>query len=512
MKKKTALKIFGFISLVGAVSSCTLFETSSKESTSGSSQTITYRYFKEPTRYTMYDLNVCREQQSLAPVGDKKILVLPITIKGYEYNATEATRENIRKTFFGEPNETAWNSVSSFYSKSSYQAFNLEGEVAPWYDSKLTPAEIAAMGDEDQAIGVIKVMNDAVEAYRASSGSDLSEYDYDKDGFIDGIWMIYSCPNYSNMPSLPHTSFWAYTFWDIHAKADPAKPTPKAFCWASYDFMYDGYGSIGNKCLDAHTYIHETGHLFGLEDYYDYNGKCAPMGGIDMMDYNIIDHNAFSKYLFGWVEPFIIEDEGSLYLKPSSSTGECALIPTKSHWNGSVFDEYLLLEYYTPTDLNLKDSTLRYKNCPLGFTENGVRIYHVDARLCKMPFYGSRVKTEYVDDIVKETDMVDNYYTNIAHTNTPTSDRGQTRNHMNEQYRLVQEMDCTKRRNFANQKSYSLTADNSTLFQKGDIFTFEKYASSFPNGTTMNDGTTFDWEITIGNMTNDGVEITFTEI
>ena len=40
---------------------------------------------------------------------------------------------------------------------------------------------------------------------------------------------------------------------------------PYVYCFASMDFMFEGYGKTG---LDAHTYIHETGHAMGLNDYY----------------------------------------------------------------------------------------------------------------------------------------------------------------------------------------------------------------------------------------------------
>jgi M6 family metalloprotease-like protein len=47
----------------------------------------------------------------------------------------------------------------------------------------------------------------------------------------------------------------------------------------------------------------------GLPDYYDYDDTTGPKGGVggwDMMDYNGGDHNAFSKYLLGWIDPLVI--------------------------------------------------------------------------------------------------------------------------------------------------------------------------------------------------------------
>ncbi|MCQ2771920.1 MAG: hypothetical protein MJ238_01400 [Bacilli bacterium] len=511
MKKQGLLKILAMCSVVGVVSSCDfpIFVDPFDSHQGGSSIDFTSSYYQSETRHTAYDLNVCREQESFAPIGDKKLLVLPITIKGYERNATEANRENIRKTFFGDASETHWQSVSSFYEESSFGQFNLYGEVADWFDSGLTPTELAEMGNEDQEIGVIDILNRAIEAYKEKTGSDCTDYDYDGDGFIDGVWMVYSAPDYSHQPSLPHTSFWAYTYWNVNAEPSIESPVGKAFCWASYDFMYEGYGSIGNRCLDAHTYIHETGHLLGLDDYYDYNRRCAPMGGLDMMDYNIIDHNVFSKFLFGWVKPYIIDEPGSIKIRPSATTGDCVLIPTSKRWNESVYDEYIMLEYYTPTGLNLQDSIYRYGNNPLGFTENGVRIYHVDARLVQITSSG---KYDYTDEIEKTITGLNWSYSNLAHSNTPGSEYGASRNFINPDFRLIQEMDCTRKRNFAKSQQYSASADNGSLFQRGDSFSLEKYSDSFPKGTKMNNGHNFDYEIVIDSMNNDYVEITFNEI
>jgi hypothetical protein len=125
---------------------------------------------------------------------------------------------------------------------------------------------------------------------------------------------------------------------------------------------------------NARTYIHETGHLLGLEDYYDYDetvGARGGLGGADMMDYNAGDHNSFSKMVLGWVNPYLINgDTVTVDLKSCSETGEVILIPIK--WEQNIFTEYYLIEFYTPTSLNSENDYL---------TTSGIRILHVIASI-----------------------------------------------------------------------------------------------------------------------------------
>ena len=91
--------------------------------------------------------------------------------------------------------------------------------------------------------------------------------------------------------------------------------------------------------VDTHTYIHETGHLLGLSDYYsqDATQKFKPMGGMDMMDYNLGDENTFSKMLLNWTRPYVITGETTITINASNKIGDCILVPAKS-WNGSSME------------------------------------------------------------------------------------------------------------------------------------------------------------------------------
>jgi M6 family metalloprotease-like protein len=476
-----------------SVSVSTSVPASSSSSSSSSSSASLYSQFS--SLVNVHDLGLSSNTHYLPSTGKQKLLVIPIEIKGYESWATSALKTSIQKAFFGDKSETGWESLASFYSASSYGQLSLSGTVSDFYDCGLTTSQI--QGSTTNSIndaGVTKVIDGAISWYKSSTGSDLTEFDNDEDGNIDGVWFLYACPDYSQDSSLGET-FWAFTSWYGDTPSLTA-PTLDTFGWASTDFIFEGYGTTA---VDAHTLIHETGHMMGLEDYYDYNSVANPMGRVDMMDNNIIDHNAWSKFNYGWVSPFVVDQPGTITLRPSVTSGDCLLLPSSSGWNGTPFDEFLLLEYYTPEGVNEQDSLEGYAGRPdlYGFSEKGIRIYHVDARLAIKSTSGS----SYTDKI--SATKTSSSYTTFAHSNTASQ------NLLDSSDRLIQELDCTNKRNFASGK-YS--ADNTTLFKAGDTFTLAEYSASFPKKTTLNDGGDIPYQISIDSLTESGATLTITSL
>ena len=93
------------------------------------------------------------------------------------------------------------------------------------------------------------------------------------------------------------------------------------------------------------------------------------------MDYNVGDHNPFSKLLMGWVTPYVVCDTSDITLNSFGKSGECILLVDEY---SSIYDEYYLIDFYTPDGLN----ELEAGNNGL-FSISGIRIYHVDARITK---------------------------------------------------------------------------------------------------------------------------------
>ena len=451
----------------------------------------------------------------LPSTGTQNILVIPVKVSDYASLATARVRSDIYKGFFGAPADTGWESLASFYYKSSFKQLLLKGTVSDWYDCGYSTKEISALAGSysgtypDYYEPSWTILEDAVAWYKKTYATGCASFDRNNDGVIDAVWLVYGAPHYTKSNGLSE-DFWAYTYYDYHLIGEPLSQNdalPYHYSWASYDFLYEMESSWGYGKVDAHTYIHETGHLLGLDDYYvadEAATNAGPMGKIDMMDGNVIDHDAYSKFALGWVKPYVVSDSCSLVLKPASTTGQCVLLPTGDGWNGSFADEYLLLEYYTPTSINEKDASAPYSNGLQGFTQNGVRIYHVDSRLVAYSL-GSQTFGEYSDYLLDSSST----RVAIAHSNTNTY------NHVaNRSFRLIQELDATMKRNFDEFPTLDRippVADNGTLFQNGDSFTFASFALSFPNGTAMNDGTDMPYTVSFSSMSEASITLSITK-
>lgn len=132
--------------------------------------------------------------------GDVKVLVVPVEFDDYLADGLPAgrvgTRHHIDQVVFGEgPDKdpetlVQWESLRSFYDKSSYGQTNMTGYVADWWRVNQKAKDF---GKGASVQGLIS----EVSNYYANSidpNVDPVEFDANKDGFIDLTILVYSCP------------------------------------------------------------------------------------------------------------------------------------------------------------------------------------------------------------------------------------------------------------------------------------------------------------------------------
>lgn len=345
--------------------------------------------------------------------GDLKLLVIPVAFKGQEAVQREEKRILIQNAFFGDESRNSYESVASYYNKSSYGKVRISGEVTDWFTVDMTLEEALRAGKKSgETVSRIIAGAGFNWAKRELGEEEIRKYDTDNDDVIDAIYYVYDYPQDDGSSGEERNALlWAY-FDKLNRNTaegyNTTSPYMSSYSWSS--FYFTGNKALSSHVVESNTFIHETGHIFGLEDYYNTEPKSRggiyqPTGFMDMMDYNLGDHSSFSKYVLGWTTPKVVKDEGEITLKSFSQTGDFVLIPSKN-WNGTPFDEYLLLEYYTPNGLNDAfsfptysyfdgDNNQRIFSYP---TRHGLRVYHVDARLAYRDSLSPQARDIWIDD------------------------------------------------------------------------------------------------------------------
>lgn len=436
---------------------------------------------------------------TLNSVGEQKLLVLPIYFDDYDLNKVDGKNgldayTNLQNAFFGKTENTMWESVASFYYKSSYGKLQITGEVAPWYKSQthnIASINAAMRNGLDKQTVTSALLREAVANFKAENPDKIADYDQDNDGYIDAAYLIYAFPyNNSNRDLGAKNIFWAYATFDDKSGHSGTGPFAHNYAWSSYHFI-KSHQSLFNHKPDSHTFIHEVTHMFGIPDYYNVNleDENNPLGGLDMMDYTIGDHTGLTKLLLEWTKPLILDGPGKVKLRPFSETGD--LLVLNNAWSGNPLDEYLLLEYFTPTALNEFDSRLneRFK-LP---NRAGLKVYHVDARTVY------ELKDGYLRDYVYSDEYsgpTNGLFEMLAHTNsTGRSNQGKKTDF--KIYTLLE-------KNGLNTFKDGGKASEDSLFYKGDNLGVNTFIDF-----TFNRGDQLNYVFEVSDLNRDYITINF---
>ncbi len=469
------------------------------------SQTLDFELAKAFERVDKEDLTLVAhdvDDYNSPIVENPKILVIPINLKSSNSsnvtNWTSTTRNNLNEYYFG-------NSATSFvnyYKSMSHDYMNFSGIISEIYTESSDDYTVEKINNDSSYSTLYGMMRRAlnwVKSNSAYSNVNWSEYDQDNNGTFDNIHFLtnYNANTWAG-PLWPHKS-------SIGDSGTHANPTINTY----------SIGAI-NHTNDSITQIHEQGHIFGLDDYYDYsdNGmsEINYVGGADMQSHNMFDWNSYSKLSVGLVSPYVItggEDDFTIEIGDAVTTGDCILVPANyDTWNGSAFDEYFLIELFSNKGLNSEfwDSwNYYYAGNNLG--NYGIRMYHVDSRL-------------YCLNTGREVSIDTSTW---GSTQTIAIGPNNSSDYTACGYGQYNPSECADMKLLALiQKGGTDTfgseygrhyLNNSDLFQTGDTFTFANYAKFLSKSgrsvTKMDNGETFTWKIDFESVTLDSARLRF---
>lgn len=409
--------------------------------------------------------------------GDLNLLVIPVKFADYDKNATESVRERIYNAYFGTEEETGYESVATYFEKSSYGALNINGVVTDWYECDWGTN---IYGFKETA----QLANEAFDWYKTKYKDNGSKFDIDKDGYVDTICLIYNAPVYESN----NDNLWAYCYWvQPNRPGTVDNPIPNTFFFASMSFMTPRDKERRDPIkIDTHTYIHELGHTMGIDDYYSYERRVddkhrdyrpGSTGGFIMEDMNVGDHDPFTKLSYGWTKPTVVTGSTEITLSSFEESGEVLIFKPENSMN-SPFDEYIAVDLYTPTGLNAQDS--KYLVQP-GYVKGprvpGIRVWHVDARLLELGLLDNEPNKNRVTTIIDPG----KFCYRLAMSNTATADHGSPI----PEFRKYKLLHLIQKGGVNTYEEGQLMTKND-LFMEGDTFSMDAYKNFFVNNGRFN--------------------------
>jgi M6 family metalloprotease-like protein len=285
--------------------------------------------------------------------GNVKILTLLISFKDYPASNSAAAVQD--KLFgAGDAHAYPYESLRSYYERSSYGKLHIGGDVLGWYQEPYNRDQVPQTDDGREAL-----IEEALKYYEAQ-GHDFSQYDNDGDGAIDYLVVVWTGPD----------NGWSGFWWGYMTNFADSSFTLDGKRLGTYSWQWEANPAGG--AFDPRVVIHETGHALGLPDLYDYDDTVGPsggVGGLDMMDSNWGDHNCFSKFLLGWLTPQTITAGSQTVMLSSSGTSADALLVMPKAVAGDPFGEFYMVQNRHPV---ANDTDL---------PGDGLLVWHVDARL-----------------------------------------------------------------------------------------------------------------------------------
>jgi M6 family metalloprotease-like protein len=222
------------------------------------------------------------------------------------------TKESIEANIYGNGTAGAqdhipYESVRAYYKRASQGKVDVGGTVLGWYHfpkkrAEYQPKYSPGMTDQQKMTAdnraLFAMLKEALASF--DSGHDFKQFDNDNDGDIDLVTMLYAGPRTG------WGSFWWAYRWEFFV---PEAASQRFDTKRAKQFVFQFTETRGQTDYNPVTLLHEMGHAFGLADYYDYKPGVGPeggLGGLDMMDANMGNQNAFSRWLLDWIKPEVV--------------------------------------------------------------------------------------------------------------------------------------------------------------------------------------------------------------
>lgn len=238
-------------------------------------------------------------------------------------------------------------SIKDYFKAQSHGLFELDFDVAGICQLQHPYAYYGKNNSQEEDVKPGQMVAEAC-LWAHEQGIDFSKYDWDGDGEVDQVFVLYAGHGEASYDKDPNT-IWPHMYY--LSASDYGKPL--SLDGVTVDTYACSSELNGDGNLDGiGTFCHEFSHCMGFPDLYDtsYAGWFG-MGDFDLMcsgSYNgdskcPAGYSAYEKAECGWLtlkDMTNIEQETSIVgVQPMSADGDAYIIKNKGHK-----DEYYILE------------------------------------------------------------------------------------------------------------------------------------------------------------------------
>ncbi len=255
------------------------------------------------------DLGKAGEPLPFPSTGDRKVIVLLV-----EFPDLRATisKENF-ELLLNQPQYNGTGSFKDFYLETSNGKLNLTSTVYGWIMAENEYRYYGRTSSPNYSAATRELLLDAVAKANDSLGVDFSEYDNDKDGFVDGVIIMHAGLGAEEV-SAPNSGDYIWSFRSTLAAS--LRPTYDSVDIAAFAMFPEKRWNGGNETMVGIGVLsHEFGHLLDLPDLYSTQSTNEGAGNYCLMaggpwlnnERTPCLNNAWCRIQMGWVKEEVIE-------------------------------------------------------------------------------------------------------------------------------------------------------------------------------------------------------------
>lgn len=323
-----------------------------------------------------------------APKGEFNILIIPMRFADHR-DRQVPDRETLHRIFNregGDPEYAPAGSVRDYMHEVSYGQLTLNFTVTPWVDLPKTENYYAQWEPVRTIANGYRIDEACFYALGAADTDwpqlDLSQFDRNKDGYIDAIGFLHSGygseaggndPAGVSREGRIASMQYSLTEWTSRTGLKVRKVAVASSL----------FSNKGGRPVRVGVLSHEAGHMMGLPDLYNTRshyqsdvgagigwwGILGDSWGFDQSQHYPLHMSPWSKAMLGWVEPKVIDQSGEFTIRAAERTPDIYRID-----RGFPPGEYLLIENRQPVGFD--------QQIPPGSdgVRGGLAVWHIDDR------------------------------------------------------------------------------------------------------------------------------------